>query len=195
MLVIEDDRDVRAALQVALQIDDHQVEIACTGAEGIEKARQFKPDVVLCDIGLPGMSGYEVARAFRGDPALRSAFLVALSGYAQAADLVRAGGAGFDHHLAKPTTIPKIQKAIAEASEASRPWIDLSRVRERRVCDRRELTFSPPASNVTCDAAPVEIPDHRHCRCRRLHVWMPCAGLAPRSCASLQFGLAEAGKC
>jgi CheY-like chemotaxis protein len=62
------------------------------------------------------MSGYEVARAFRGDPALRSAFLVALSGYAQAADLARAAGAGFDQHLAKPTTIPKIQKAIAAAS-------------------------------------------------------------------------------
>ena len=116
VLVIEDDRDVRDALQVALQIDDHQVEIACAGAEGIEKARQFKPDVVLCDIGLPGMSGYEVARAFRVDPALRSAFLVALSGYAQAADLARAGAAGFDHHLAKPTTVSKIQKAIAASS-------------------------------------------------------------------------------
>ena len=116
VLVIEDDRDVRDALKVALQIDDHQVEIASTGAEGIEKTRQFKPDIVLCDIGLPGMTGYEVARAFRVDPALRSAFLVALSGYAQPADLVRAGAAGFDHHLAKPTTISKIEKAIAASS-------------------------------------------------------------------------------
>jgi two-component system CheB/CheR fusion protein len=120
VLVIEDDRDVREGLQVALQIDDHQVEVARTGAEGLEKARQFDPEVVLCDIGLPGMNGYDVARAFRADPALRSAFLVALSGYAQAADLARATEAGFDHHLAKPSTIPSIQQAIAAASGGRR---------------------------------------------------------------------------
>ena len=116
VLVIEDEPDVREGLRAAMQIDDHQVEIAGTGPEGIEKAREFNPDVVLCDIGLPGMSGYDVARALRADPALRSAFLVALSGYTQAADLDRAGAAGFDHHLAKPMTIPKIQAAIAAAS-------------------------------------------------------------------------------
>ena len=121
VLVIEDERDVREGLQDAMQIDDHQVEIACTGPEGIEKARQFNPDVVLCDIGLPGMSGYDVARAFRVDPVLRSAFLVALSGYTQAADLDRAGAAGFDRHLAKPMTISKIREAIAAASDRRDP--------------------------------------------------------------------------
>ena len=121
VLVIEDERDVREGLQDAMQIDDHQVEVARTGPEGIEKARQFKPDVVLCDIGLPGMSGYDVARAFRVDPVLRSAFLVALSGYTQAADLDRAGAAGFDRHLAKPVTISKIQEAIAAASDRRDP--------------------------------------------------------------------------
>ncbi len=116
VLVIEDERDIREGLQAAMQVDDHQVEIACTGAEGIEKARQFNPDVVFCDIGLSGMSGHDVARAFRVDPALRSAFLVALSGNAQASDLDRSRAAGFDRHLAKPMTIPEIQEAIAAAS-------------------------------------------------------------------------------
>ena len=103
-----------------MQIDDHRWR-SRTGPEGIEKARRFNPDVVFCDIGLPGMSGYDVARAFRVDPALRSAFLVALSGYAQAADLDSAGAAGFDRHLAKPMTIPKIQEAIAAASPGAMP--------------------------------------------------------------------------
>ena len=82
-------------------------------------ARRLHPDVVLCDIGLPGMNGYEVARAFRADPALAAVSLVALSGYAQASDVARAQDAGFDYHIAKPASIPKIQKAIAAATKSS----------------------------------------------------------------------------
>ena len=117
MLIIEDDREVREGLRAALEIDDHEVDIARSGAEGLEVARRFRPEVVLCDIGLPGMNGYDVARAFRADPQLSSMFLVALSGYAQASDLARAQEAGFDHHLAKPAPIPKIQEAIAAGSK------------------------------------------------------------------------------
>ncbi len=118
ILVIEDDRDVGEALRVALGLDQHEVSVARTGAEGIEAARRLHPEVVLCDIGLPGMNGYEVARAFRADPALASVFLIALSGYAQASDVTRAQDAGFDYHLAKPASIPKIQKAIAAATKS-----------------------------------------------------------------------------
>ncbi len=117
VLIIEDDREVREGLRAALEIDDHEVDIARSGAEGLEVARRFRPEVVLCDIGLPGMNGYDVARAFRADPELSSMFLVALSGYAQASDLAQAQEAGFDHHLAKPAPIPKIQEAIAAGSK------------------------------------------------------------------------------
>jgi len=119
VLVIEDDPDVGEALRVALRLDQHDVVVARTGAEGIEAARRVRPDVVLCDIGLPGLNGYEVARAFRADPDLATMFLVALSGYAQASDVARAKDAGFDYHLAKPTSIPKIQKAIAAATTSA----------------------------------------------------------------------------
>jgi PAS domain S-box-containing protein len=117
VLVIEDDPDVGEALRMALRLDQHDVVVARTGAEGIETARRIHPDVVLCDIGLPGMNGYDVARAFRADPPLAAVFLVALSGYAQASDVARAKDAGFDYHLAKPASIPKIQKAIAAAAK------------------------------------------------------------------------------
>jgi two-component system CheB/CheR fusion protein len=120
VLIIEDDREVRDSLRVALELDEHEVAVAPTGPEGLEAAHRFSPEVVLCDIGLPGMTGYDVARAFRADPALRSAFLIALSGYAQADDLARAEAAGFDHHLAKPSTIARIQEAIAAADRRDR---------------------------------------------------------------------------
>jgi two-component system CheB/CheR fusion protein len=119
VLVIEDDYDLREALRVALRLGQYDVDVARTGAEAIEMARRLHPDVVLCDIGLPGMNGYEVARAFRADPALATVSLVALSGYAQASDVARAQDAGFDYHIAKPASIPKIQKAIAAVTRSS----------------------------------------------------------------------------
>jgi two-component system CheB/CheR fusion protein len=115
VLVIEDDADVLGSLRAALEIDGCQVQAVQTGPEGLEIARRSRPDIVLCDIGLPGMNGYGVAEAFRKDPELRSTFLVALSGYAQFADVARAQEAGFDHHLPKPTTMRSIQETIAKA--------------------------------------------------------------------------------
>jgi CheY-like chemotaxis protein len=115
VLVIEDDADVAEGLKSALEIDEHQVMVARTGAEALASARGYHPDVVLCDIGLPGMNGYEVARAFRADDALRSTFLVALSGYAQADDIDRSRTAGFDVHVAKPPTIDKLESVFAAA--------------------------------------------------------------------------------
>jgi PAS domain S-box-containing protein len=113
LLVIEDDPDVGEALRTALEVGGHEVEIAANGYEGIAKAHLFKPDVVLCDIGLPGMDGYAVARAFRADAALRGTCLIALSGYAQNGDVTLARAAGFDEHMAKPTSIEKVNRIVA----------------------------------------------------------------------------------
>jgi PAS domain S-box-containing protein len=112
VLVIEDDADVADGLKAALEVDEHQVVVARSGAEALERARGYHPDVVLCDIGLPGMNGYEVARAFRADDTLRSTLLVALSGYAQADDIDRSLTAGFDVHIAKPPTIDKLHRVF-----------------------------------------------------------------------------------
>jgi len=113
VLVIEDNIDAADSLREVLAFGDHIVEVAYNGPEGLARAREFKPEVVLCDIGLPGMDGYQVARAFRADDTLKGVFLVALSGYALPEDLQRAQEAGFDRHLAKPPSIEKIEEALA----------------------------------------------------------------------------------
>jgi PAS domain S-box-containing protein len=118
VLVIEDDLEIAEGLQAALQIGNYEVAIARSGQAGIDKARTFGPDAVLCDIGLPGLDGYAVARAFREDTSLRSIFLVALSGYAQAEDIAKARAAGFDRHLAKPTNVEKILRTLAAGADA-----------------------------------------------------------------------------
>jgi two-component system CheB/CheR fusion protein len=114
VLVIEDNVDASDSLREALELNHHEVEAASTGPEGLEKAHRFKPDVVLCDIGLPGMNGYEVARAFRSDEALKGIFLVALTGYAGTDDLERAAKAGFHRHLAKPLSIERLEDLLAK---------------------------------------------------------------------------------
>ncbi len=113
VLVIEDNEDAADTLKCVLELCGHQVEVANDGPAAMTKARDFGPDVVLCDIGLPGMTGYDVARAFRHDDALRTVHLVAVTGYAMPEDRQKARGAGFDHHLVKPPTFEKLQKLLA----------------------------------------------------------------------------------
>ncbi|MBI2395462.1 MAG: response regulator [Deltaproteobacteria bacterium] len=114
VLVIEDNVDAAESLKAVLELDEHEVEVAFSGPEGIEKARAFAPDVVLCDIGLPGLDGYNVARTFRADGELRELTLVALTGYAMAEDRKKATSAGFDRHVAKPPDLGLLERIIAE---------------------------------------------------------------------------------
>lgn len=112
-LVIEDHADAAESLALLLQFSGHETEVAFDAASGIEKARSFRPDVVLCDIGLPGMDGYGVARALRADPETSSIFLIALTGYGQDEDRRRALEAGFDAHLIKPADLDALRRMLA----------------------------------------------------------------------------------
>lgn len=119
VLVIEDNIDAADTLREALELDEHEVVVAYNGPEGIAKALDVHPSVVLCDIGLPGMDGYEVARTLRAKESLKGCFLVALTGYALPGDLRRAREAGFDRHLAKPASLQKLEALFVEAPGCS----------------------------------------------------------------------------
>jgi signal transduction histidine kinase/CheY-like chemotaxis protein len=115
VLVIEDNVDAAQSLREALELNNHEVEVAYSGAEGLEKARRFNPEVVLCDIGLPIMDGYQVARAMRGDPRLCGGVLVALTGYTGQEDVERARAAGFDSHVGKPPDMGELEALLRGA--------------------------------------------------------------------------------
>jgi len=115
VLVIDDNVDAAESLKEALELNEHSVDLAYTGLEGVQKARTLQPDVVLCDIGLPDIDGFEVAKALRTDPVVRSATLIALSGYAMPEDVDRAKAAGFDLHLAKPPDLSTLERSMAVA--------------------------------------------------------------------------------
>jgi CheY-like chemotaxis protein len=102
ILVVDDNVDMARSMARLLNASGYELSIAHNGAEGLELAPTFRPDLVLLDIGLPDMNGCEVAQAFRKNEQLRNAVLIAVSGYGQEHHRVRAREAGFDYHLVKP---------------------------------------------------------------------------------------------
>jgi two-component system CheB/CheR fusion protein len=119
VLIIEDQADAAQSLREALELCGHEVQVTDNGPAGLSRAREFRPEVVLCDIGLPGMDGYQVARVFRADESLKDMFLVALSGYALPEDLQRAAEAGFDRHLAKPPRLDQLEELLSSLHRRS----------------------------------------------------------------------------
>ena len=117
VLIVEDDVSSAASMSLLLELSGHTVAVAHDGPSSIETARRFRPEVVVCDIGLPGeMDGYAVAKAFRADPSLRPAFLIALTGYGQHEDRRRAEAAGFDTHMTKPADPSVLKALLSEAA-------------------------------------------------------------------------------
>jgi PAS domain S-box-containing protein len=116
VLIIEDNRDAADSLKDLLMLLRYEVEVAYTGPAGLEAAQGFRPDAVLCDIGLPGLDGFAVARALRADEVTRCSYLIAQTGYGQDEDQRQAREAGFDRHLSKPIDLKQLQGILRELS-------------------------------------------------------------------------------
>jgi len=115
ILLIEDNHDAAESARLLLSLEGHEVRTAYTGPAGLEVARDFRPEVVLCDIGLPGTDGYQIARTIRQDRdiALSSSYVIALTGYGRDVDQRQAREAGFDLHLTKPIDFHHLRRALA----------------------------------------------------------------------------------
>jgi signal transduction histidine kinase/ActR/RegA family two-component response regulator len=114
ILLVEDNPDAAATMRDFLELSGHEVETATSGTDGVQAARVFHPEVVLCDLGLPGMNGFEVAAELRRDPSTRSAKLIAVTGYGRDEDRRRSKEAGFDLHLTKPVDPAQLKAVLQE---------------------------------------------------------------------------------
>ena len=109
--------DTVASLALLVKESGHDVKTAFDGSAVLEAALDYRPNVVLLDIGLPGLNGFEVAKQIRQQPAIRHTVLVAMTGYGGVGDFQRSFDAGFDHHLVKPGDYAKVLQILATLSD------------------------------------------------------------------------------
>jgi CheY-like chemotaxis protein len=114
IMIVDDNRDSADSLASLLQLDGHETQVAYRGDTALERAPQFRPALVLLDIGLPDMDGYEVARKLRATPATAAVGLIAVTGYGGGEDERRTREAGFDAHLVKPIDLGCLERIIAQ---------------------------------------------------------------------------------
>jgi signal transduction histidine kinase/ActR/RegA family two-component response regulator len=113
VLVVDDNVDAAQSLAMLLRLSGQDVRVEHNGPAALQAADEYRPMLVLLDIGLPGMSGYEVAALLRQRPNLDGMTLVAVTGYGQEDDRRRSREVGFDHHLVKPVEPEALQAILA----------------------------------------------------------------------------------
>jgi PAS domain S-box-containing protein len=118
VMVVDDNVDTVSTLAMLVKESGHDVQTAYDGSSVVEAVLDYRPHLVLLDIGLPGLNGLEVAKQLRQQPALKNVVLVAMTGYGQEGDRQRSFDAGFDHHLVKPGDFGKLLQIMATISES-----------------------------------------------------------------------------
>jgi signal transduction histidine kinase len=112
ILVIDDDAGLRKTLETALKHFGYEVSVAATGDEGVPRAREWKPDLVLCDVNMPGMDGRVVLQVLRNDPHLANCQIVLMTGNQDAHPLREGMNLGADDYLPKPFEIAQLRTCV-----------------------------------------------------------------------------------
>ncbi|HET7655514.1 MAG TPA: response regulator [Luteimonas sp.] len=115
VLVVDDNQHARTTLGWMLQLYGCKVMEMSGGADALDHAPAFEPDVAVLDLGMPGMDGMTLARRLRDTMGSRAPYLVALSGFGQPTDKALAFDAGFNDYLVKPVALEDLQRALERA--------------------------------------------------------------------------------
>jgi CheY-like chemotaxis protein len=118
ILVADDDQDSAESLAMLFQMMGHDVRSALNGLEAVDVAANFRPDLIVLDIGMPGLDGYEVCRRIRQQPWAQAVVIAALTGWTRDEDKDRSQEAGFDHYIVKPID-PKVLADLVARSGPS----------------------------------------------------------------------------
>ena len=119
-LIVDDNRDAADSLGMLLRTTGHEIRTAYDGLEALQVASEFRPEVVLLDIGLPKIDGHEVAQRLRREPWGRRMCLIAVTGWSDESDRARSRAAGFDHHLVKPLDTGHLARLLDSVERSAR---------------------------------------------------------------------------
>jgi CheY-like chemotaxis protein len=114
ILIVDDNVDTVDSLALLLRALGHDVREAYDGLGVVDSVIDFKPHIILLDIGLPGIDGYELAKRIRERNTLKNIVLVALTGYGHESAIQQSIDSGFDHHMTKPADLDKLNKIFAD---------------------------------------------------------------------------------
>ena len=122
ILHVEDNEDNRQIVRDLFEFKGYTIIEAVNGEEGVLKAGELKPDLILMDIQLPKMSGYDATRAIKSNPALEGIPIIVITSYALSGDDQKAFDAGAEDYLAKPYNpkdlLQKVELLLGKKSES-----------------------------------------------------------------------------
>jgi len=101
-ILVVDDAEFNRDLLLQLLEDDYEVIMAVDGGEGVKKAEQERPDLILMDLGMPVMDGWEATRRIKANSELKHIPIIAVTSHAMVGDEIQAREAGCDDYLPKP---------------------------------------------------------------------------------------------
>jgi CheY-like chemotaxis protein len=119
ILIVDDNRDSADSLSMMLRLTGNDTRTAYDGEEGVELAGEFRPDVLLLDIGLPKLDGRAACRRIREQPWGKGIVIIAVTGWGQDEDRRLSHEAGFDHHIVKPVDPNSLLKLLAKLSDTA----------------------------------------------------------------------------
>jgi DNA-binding response OmpR family regulator len=116
IMVVDDNRDAADLVAEFLVMCGHDARPIYGGAEALQTANLFSPDVVFLDLGMPGVSGIQVATALRQESRSKHVRIIALTAWGDESTRARTKASGFDHHLVKPAALAEILGVLEKAA-------------------------------------------------------------------------------
>lgn len=119
VLVVDDNYPSAMTLTWAMEQNGHDVRTAHNGAEAVEVAKAFHPEVVLLDVGMPVMNGLDACKAMRQQPDMDDTLIIAQTAWGDDTMRGRTRDAGFDTHLVKPVDLAEVERLVASVHDDS----------------------------------------------------------------------------
>ncbi|MBD2045589.1 response regulator [Coleofasciculus sp. FACHB-64] len=140
ILIIDDDPSVRLVVKNSLQLLGHEVIVAANGEEGLKKAKQLHPHLIICDWMMPVINGLEVCRQVKSDPELSLAFFILLTIRGDVKDRVEGLDTGADEYLPKPIDMSELRARVGAGLRLQRLTQELSEANQALRQANQQLT-------------------------------------------------------